>query len=135
VSDYRALDQSRKAIQFHINEDPESIIIFSKPIISDGQGGYVDDPFSIPVPRNIKGRISKEHRFPDNTQATGVGLTTAGSWYLLVDWKTEIYKDEIFEARDRNWRIGPVAQIKEHGGVIAYEAPLIEAETAKKGET
>jgi hypothetical protein len=126
--DFRALDQARRGIIYQISENPTAIIIFRKPVVEDGFEGYVEDPNGTPVPFNIVGRISKEVRGPEGFKPNAVGLSTAGSWFLLVDWNTVIYKDDTFEARDRNWRIGPVTQIKQYGGVIAYEAPLIEAE-------
>jgi len=108
------------------------IIIYRKPVKADGFGGYVEDPYGTPVPYNVKCRISKEVRGLEGFSENAVGLSTAGSWFILVDFKTQIYKDDIFEARDRQWRIGAVTQIKQYGGIIAYEAPVIEAETIEE---
>lgn len=133
--DYRMLDQARRGITKQINENPEAIIVFRKPVTDDGFGGFVEDPHADPVPFSVKCRISKEVRGPEGFTPNAVGLSTAGSWFILVDWNTIIYKDDIFEARDRQWRIGSVTQIKQYGGIIAYEAPLIEAETITEAGT
>lgn len=132
---YQILDQKRKGIQFLINENPESILIFRKTMIPDGFDGFMEDPNSTPDPNNIKCRISKEKRGPEGFGIISSGLSVSGSWFILVNHKTMIYKDEPFESRDRQWRIGAVTQLLEHGGIIAYEAPLIEAETIEGEES
>ena len=128
---YQMLDQARRGIINQINENPESIIVFRKPVTDNGFEKFVEDPYGTPVPFPVKCRISKEVRGPEGFSPNAVGLSTAGSWFITVDWKTIIYKDDVFEARDRQWRIGAVTQIKQYGGVIKYQAPLIEAETVE----
>jgi hypothetical protein len=110
-----------------IDENRESIIIYRRPLKDNLLGEMVEDPKSAPVPYPMKCRISKEATGPETFRTSQAGLKISESMYILVDHLNLIYINDQFEARDRNWRIGPVSQIKRHGGVIAYEAPLIEA--------
>ncbi len=127
IADYLRLDQSRRAIQAMIDENPESIIIYRKPLKDNLLGKMVEDPKGIATPNPIRCRISKEATGPETYRPSSAGLKISETMYILVDHTTLIYINDVFEARDRHWRIGPVSQIKRHGGVTAYEAPMIEA--------
>lgn len=123
-----ALIQQRKAVQQIIDENSVTLRIGRKPLVDNGVGQMVDNPYGIDTITEVKGRIAKQQRFPEGYGVNAAGFSIVGSWYLLVNHNAVIYKDDKFYARDRGWKIGPVAEIVRFGGVIAYEAPLIEAE-------
>jgi hypothetical protein len=132
---YQALEQSRRGIQADIDQNPESIIIYRKPMVDGGFDKLVENPFGGETPTPLRVRLSKEARGPEAYSSTSSGLRTSETLYILVNHKTMIYINDEFEARDRNWRIGPVSQIKEFGGIVAYEAPLFEATKVQGAET
>jgi hypothetical protein len=133
--DYRLVIQSRDGIKQLIDNNPENIVILRKPLKDNGFDMLVEDPFGVPVPTSIRCRISKEARGPETYVPTAAGLKISETFYILVEHDVQIFVNDKFEARDRNWRIGPVSQIKSHGGIIAYEAPLIEATTIQGSDT
>ena len=122
------LTQLRAGIKAAIAMNPVDIVMMRKTIGDDGMGGLVENPYGTLTSAPVHGRISKERRGPEGGTPINTGLSTAGSFYLLVDHLTTIYKNDAFEWDDRRWRLDAVSQITQAGGVVAYEAPMIEAE-------
>ena len=122
------LTQLRTGIKTAIDMNPVDIVMMRKEMVSDGMGGLVENPYGTPVAYPVHGRISKERRGPEGGTPINTGLSTAGSFYLLVEHTVTIYKNDPFEWNDRRWRLDAVSEIVQAGGVIAYEAPLIQAE-------
>jgi len=125
------LKQERKGIKRLINESPVYLTLYRKPLVSDGMGGFVEDPYSESVQHEIKCRIDHEKKFPGNTNLAGVGFSTSLSRFILVDWGTEIYENDTLEEIGKGFKIGAIDPIKKYGGVVAYQAPLIEAELSE----
>lgn len=123
------LNQKRKGLQAKININPTAIIIYSKPMVDDGFGGLIENPYGTPIPRNVKCRLSHEQSGPDTEVNAPSGLSTALVRFILTDHNNKIYKDELFEALGKGFRIGAVDELNKYGGVIGYQAPLYEAET------
>jgi len=123
------LKQARKGIKKHVEENPTEIIIYRKPLVEDGFGGYVESPTADPDDFTITCRISHEQQGPVNNEPVPAGLSTNLTRFIIVDYKTTIYENDTFEAIDKNWMIGPVDPLIKFGGIIGYQAPLREAET------
>lgn len=122
------LAQKRKGIQSEINRSPEAIIIYRKPLVDNGFGELVENPYGTPIPYNIKCRLSHEKKGPDTEVSMPSGLSTALVRFILVDYKTTIKEHDTFEALGKGFRIGKVDPLKKFGGILGYQAPLYEAE-------
>lgn len=122
------LKQARDGVKRLIAESPLTKIIYRKALISDGMGGEVEDPYGDPIQYEIKCRIDHERKFPGNLDVASMGFSTNLARFILVDWETTIYINDILEEIGKGFKIGAVDPIKKFGGVIAYQAPLIEAE-------
>lgn len=122
------LNQLRGGIKTAIDMNPSTVVFMRKPMVDNGLGEMVEDPYGEPVAVTVRGRVSKERRGPEAGTPINTGLSTAGSFFFLTDWKTIIYKNDSFEHSDRRWRLDAVSRIEQAGGVIAYEAPMIQAE-------
>lgn len=123
------LTQRRKAIQNKIKENPTAIITYSKPMVDDWMGGLVEDPFGTPVAEDTRYvRISHEQGMtvPKNGPVPA-GISTNLQRFILSDYQTVITEGETFEAIGKEWRIGPVDPLYASGGIIGYQAPLMEA--------
>jgi hypothetical protein len=119
------LDQCREAWQRTIKENPETIIVYRKAKVSNGFGGMIDDPFGAPVGVAIRIRLSHIQKAGDGPGPGGIAEDLGR--YIMSDWKTIIYRDDIFEAIGKTWRVGIVDTIIQHGGIVGYRAPVIEA--------
>jgi len=122
-----ALRQARDMIQGIIDESPVSVIVYRDVFIDNGFDRLVADPFHVGAPQNLRGRISHEKKAVEAVATTSAGLSTALSRYFLTNHKTEIREGEVFEAIGKRWRIGPVDVLRKFGGIVGYQAPLVEA--------
>jgi hypothetical protein len=124
------LKQARKGIKFSINESPETGIIYRKSLKSDGFGGLIEDPFGEEEINIIKYRLSHEKKLPGNYEPSPAGFTSNYQRFILVDYETIIYENDVFESEQaqKRYKIGVVDPLIKFGGVIGYQAPLIEAE-------
>lgn len=123
------LKQARDGIKFTINEDPETLIVYRRKLIDDGFGGLIEDPYNNEKPSIIKGRISHERKQHGNYQPSPSGFTSNYARYLTVDYETIIYENDFFESeRDqKRYKVGVVDPLRKFGGIIGYQAPLLEA--------
>lgn len=124
----QALIQQREAVKRMIKESQEDISISYLPMTSDGMSGEVEDPSGVPVIETLSCRIDHERKFPGNYNTASVGLSTNLARFILTDWEHPIYVNGTFTAIGKGFKIGAVDPIKKYGGIIAYQAPLIEAE-------
>lgn len=120
-------------VQRSINESPETIIFWRKPLVDDGCEGLVVDPFGDPVPYTVKCRLSHERKFPGNYDPAAVGFSTNLARFILSNWNNPLIEDDTFEAIGKEFRIGAVDILKKFGGIIGFQAPLIEAVTMEAG--
>lgn len=112
-----------------IMENPETLSIERLPLIDNGHGSMTEDPNGIAVEYTFIGRISHESRIPLKPDAVPAGLGTNMSRFLLVDWETTIYnEDVIINYLGKRWRIGIVDPILAFGEIIGYQAPIMVAE-------
>lgn len=127
------LSQARKGIQFSINESPETIIIYRKPLTDNGFDGLIENPFGTETAHTIKCRLSHEKKFPGNLDSSSAGFTQNLARFILVNYQTIIYENDIFESAlsEKSFKIGPVDPLYKFGGVIGYQASLIEAAPAE----
>lgn len=124
------LKQSRDGIKKHIDESPSIITVWRKAMKDDGFGGTVEDPFSDPSDDTFKARLSHEQKGPELSNEVPPGLSTNLSRFILVDYETTIYEGDYFKDAilNKSYRIGPVDPLVKFGGIIGYQAPLLEAE-------
>jgi len=112
-----------------IMENPETLSIERLPLIDNGHGSMTEDPNGIAVEYTFIGRISHESRIPLKPDAVPAGLGTNMSRFLLVDWETTIYnEDVIINYLGKRWRIGIVDPLLTFGEIIGYQAPIMVAE-------
>jgi hypothetical protein len=124
------LKQARDGVKKIIKESPENIIIIRQPLVDNGFGKMVPDPFGTPEEHNYKVRISHERRQPGSLTPGSAGFSTNLQRFILTDHLADIERGDIFEAIGRSWKIGPVDPLKKFGGIIGYQAPLTDAEIA-----
>ena len=129
------LRQRRAAIQHKIRENPTVITRLMYPMPDDGFGGQIPDPFGTPTEEMLTVRLSHE---------TGLSVPKAGpvpagestnlQRFILADYQTVITEGELFEAIGKSWRVGAVDPLYASGGIIGYQAPLVEAADLPEGE-
>jgi len=124
------LKQARDGVKRLIKESPTKITINRQALVDDGSGDgtLVPDPFGTPEAVSMTVRLSHERRQAPDFEPVQAGFSTNLARFIMTDYKTEIYRGDYFEAIDRGWRIGPVDTLIKFGGVVGYQAPLIEAE-------
>lgn len=118
-----ALDQARDAWLKRIEEDPIMVVMFRRPKVDDGFGGLVEDPFGTPRAETARIRICQERK--EDEVISTVGISPDPQRYLICDFQTTVYKDEVFEAFGKRWRIGVVDERHRFGGVVGYRAPIV----------
>lgn len=121
------LKQARSGIKALINESPFTVTKSVYPLVSDGFGGMVEDPTGTPVPSTIKIRISHERRQTFLNSEKPSGLSTDLQRFAM--WAYDVTMEEgdsITGIADKNYRIGPVDPLYKFGGIIGYQAKLIE---------
>jgi hypothetical protein len=123
------LTQERVGIIEIIMENPETLILERLPLVDNGHGQMVENPYGTPVQHTITGRISHESKIPLKPDAVPAGLGTNMSRFLLVDWETIIYtEDSIVDYLGKRWRIGLLDPLLAFGEIIGYQAPIMCAE-------
>lgn len=129
------LTQRRKAIQDKIKENKTAIITYSKPLIDDGMGGLIEDPYGTPVADETRYvRLSHEMSTVPKEGTVPAGVSTNLQRFIISDYQTVITEGETFEAIGKEWRIGPVDTLYASGGIIGYQAPLMEAADLDEAE-
>lgn len=116
------LRQARNGIRVQIDTAPDSITITRPTQVSDGFGGLMPGTGSTALTAKV--RISHRYGTVQELVTSPNGLDTGFGLFLLTDHNTIPAEDDIFIARNRAWRVGPVNALIKFGGVIAYEAPL-----------
>lgn len=118
------LNQLRRGVALQISISPEPIE-FVRPIkIPDGFGGTMDGPRSVKTSTTV--RISHRRAGVQVLETTANGLDTGFGLFVLADHNTILIENEMVTARGRKWRVGPVDALVKCGGVVAYQAPLIQ---------
>lgn len=121
------LAQLRRSYKTLIDRNPTTITIERMPMVDDGFGGEIEDPFGTPEVAAIKCRLSHERAIvPDNNSAPS-GLSTNLQRYITVAHDVDIFEGDVFTALEKDWKIGPVDPLVKFGGVYGYQAPLVEA--------
>lgn len=128
MNENKILEQEKKGIQFLLNENIDQYDIERKPMIDNGFGVMVDDPYGKPNKHKIYGRISHESAVPLSPENIAAGLSTNMSRFLLVDGETVIYQNDIItNYLGKRWRIGIVDPLEMFQEIIAFQAPIMEA--------
>lgn len=124
------INQARRGIQFTIDESPETVIVYRRAMIDDGFGGLVENPNSDEEAYTITCRLSFERKTVGQLNQSPAGFSTNLQKFILVNYQTTIYENDTFESNDnyKQYKIGAVQPLIKFGGVIGYQAPLIEAE-------
>lgn len=120
------LKQARAGFKAIISENKDAVIIFRQPLVDDLFGGLTEDPTGTPVGVVIPCRISHEAKGPQEQQNAPAGTVNNMTRFISVCYNIEINQKETFESIGHLWEIGKVDPLKKFGGVIGYQAPLIE---------
>lgn len=121
------LHQARNGIKKLINANKTIIIIHRKPLTEDGFGGEVEAPFGVPAGITVKCRLSHDSYKPEKLGETSTGFTSDIIRYILVDHNQDIVQDDVFEALNKQWKIGLVDPLYAFEKIIGYQAALYEA--------
>jgi len=122
------LQQARDGIIAQIAVNRSTVTLKRNELVSDGFGGYVDDPTgSSCETHKIKCRIPHESKGPMETQSSPAGFTSKLARYIMVDYKTMILEGDTFDWKGKQFEIGPVDPLYYNDEVIGYQAPLKEA--------
>ena len=131
----RLLELGRKGIKKLIDVNKSVIVIYRKPLVDDGMGGLVEDPFGEPVAHSVRCRISHDQVHPPTMQSAPSGFTSDIVRYILIEHNQDIVTDDTFDYNGREYKIGLVDPLEQFGGIIGYQAPLQEAVTVQEAGT
>lgn len=123
------LRQERRGIQKQVNEDPTTYTASRLPMVDDGFGGEIENPFGTPTEVTIKGRIAKDKAGPFVLTTGSVGLANVRDRYFFCDHRQDVREGDTFA----NWRVGNVEELHNFGGVIGKQAILHEASEVAQG--
>lgn len=129
------LKQARDGIASKIRENPTTIIILRPPMVDDGFGGAIPDPFGTPTENVYTVRLSHERSQVPENEPVPPGLSTNLQRFILADHLADIRQDDVFDAIGKSWKIGPVDPLYAYGGIKGYQAPLLEAAQVPEGES
>jgi len=123
------LAQERAGIVEVIMENPEILILERLPLVDNGHGSMVENPYGTPTQHVVTCRISHESKIPLKPDVVPAGLGTNMSRFILVDWETIIYaEDSITDYLGKRWNIGLIDPLLAFGEIIGYQAPIMCAE-------
>lgn len=121
------LKQARKAIISKIALSPSIITMISYPLISDGFGGTMPNPNGTAVTSTKTVRISHQRNQVPINELKSTGLSTNLSRFILSDYKTPLTEGhEVSSHGGKKYKIGVVDTLEKFGGIIGYQAELIE---------
>ena len=120
-----ALTMRRNAILRQIGNNPFSLSL-RRPTTSATPGSGVDrvgPPYST-VSTGRDARVAFKVK-PVPELSEGTPQATAGSWFLLTDYRAvPVVKDQFVDGESRSWEIMNVAILSKFGGPIGYESDL-----------
>lgn len=127
------LKQARDGVIRLIKESPTDITIKRAALVDDGAGNnkLIEDPYdSTPEEITFTVRLSHEQRQAPNYGEVQAGFSTNLSRFIMSRHTDVIYENDTFldNGTMKYFRIGPVDPLIKFGGVIGYQAPLIESE-------
>jgi hypothetical protein len=121
------LRQARKAIIHKIALSPSTITIISYPLISDGFGGTMPNPMGTAISSSKTVRISHQRNQVPENELKNTGLSTSLSRFILSDYKTPLTEGtDVSSYLGKKYKIGAVDSLEKYGGIIGYQAELIE---------
>lgn len=121
------LSQARAGVTAKIKIDPITVVIPRPPMIDDGFGNMVEDPYGTPVNYRVTVRVSHDRKGPANLESSPTGFSTNLFRYILANYKADIREGDKITYQNKSYMIGPVDPLTFMGGVIGYQAPLKEA--------
>lgn len=133
VNNRMMLGQMREAFAFHIAQSPDTVSIRRRPLVPDGFGGMVTDPFGATTVVTMVARLAHERFGVQDQQVQPVGLDTAMSLFIIWPWDLTVNENEIIEARGRLFKVGVPDALKKFGGIQGWQAPLIPAGDVASG--
>lgn len=126
------LMQSRKGMTALINMNPTKVDVYSRSLVSDGFGGYVEDQSAALVKSgSLTVRISHERLIVPDNQEGPSGLSTNLGRYVSSDYKNVLTTGSIIRSFDgKEWKVGVVDPLYAFGGIKGYQATLTEGNIA-----
>ena len=127
-----ALRQARRIIAETINDNPICLRMQRVPLVDNGNGQEVRDPFGDPTVVEVRGRIAPLAyglRGVQTQESTATGPGVPDTQFLLVKHTEDLQEGDPFDYNGHSWKVGPVENIYRFGGVVAKQAPV------KKGAT
>jgi hypothetical protein len=118
------LKQLRDSIKFKINESPTDITYDRMPMIDNGYGGLMPDPYGTATQYSDRIRISHERISVSNNEPSPVGLSTSFGLFALMQYTSDMIEGEEFTDGVTRYKLGPVDQFERFGGVYALQSPL-----------
>jgi hypothetical protein len=123
------LKQTRDAQRKIIRENPSRITLSRQPTTTDPiTGETVQDPTGTPTTHSIWCRITHERRMVADNEQNPAGLSTNLQRMIMTDWENIPQENDTFTWNGRGYQVGPVDPIWKFGGIVGYQAPLMEAE-------
>lgn len=121
------VSQARLSILAQIKLDKSEITIMRKPIINDGFGNMIEDPYGDSMPYVYNVRLSHDKKGPSSLESSPAGFTSNLYRFIIMDYKGGINEGETFSWRDKKYAVGVVDPLTMSGKIIGYQAPLKEA--------
>jgi len=131
ISHQVALNQARQGILQTIEDNPVELRLSRAPLVDNGAGVMVPDPYGVRTVRESRGRIAP---LPYGAQkvagheATSAGVGTQDVQFLLGAWDADMQEGDRLGYLDFTWVVGPVVEIYRFGGVVGKQARLQKAE-------
>ncbi len=125
-----AMWSQREGIATLVNESPTIVTIFRQKLIPNGMGELTPDPCGEPYSLTVKFRIAHEKKSPPEpgTQ-NGTFYTSDYNRIATWTWDTDIRSGDAYTDPEigRRFVFGRVDPLRIFGGIIGYQASIIEA--------
>jgi len=127
MSNRELVKQAREGISYSIAENPSVITIARKPLVDNGFGVMVEDPFGTPVDYTFTVRLSSERKGPATVNESSNGFSSNLGKMITIDYNSGVLEGDVFTAEQHTYKCGVVTPLFKFGSVIGYQAPLYDA--------
>lgn len=131
ISHQAALNQARQAILQTIEDNPVELRLSRAPLVDNGAGVMVPDPFGVRTVHEGRGRIAPLAYGAQRVagqEAASAGVGVPDRQFLLEAWDANMQEGDQLEYNGFVWAVEPVVDIYRFGGIVGRQARLKKAE-------
>ncbi len=125
-----AMWEERDRIKHLVDESPTVTVMFRRKLIPNRLGGMTTDPYGEPAEVIVRFRIAHDRQSPPEIGSqNGAFFTSDHNRIATWEWNTDIKEGDAFTDSDLDKRFvfGQVDALRKFGGIVGYQAPLMEA--------